>query len=168
MNPISEIPSIPTNAKVTFVNQSAVKLEWLRPKITGVQTHVYYEVECRKTCNDDNVISCDERACRSQVDYLPSKQGLIETHEVITHLSSFVTYQFRIYARNRVSEVAQMMHGIEASFALHTITTNASSEFISLSFPHFRWMHVPNNTITLDKKTARNILALVISPELQS
>ncbi|XP_044164790.1 ephrin type-A receptor 4-like isoform X2 [Acropora millepora] len=122
----TEIPSAPTNAKVTFVNQSAVKLAWLLPEITGVQTHVYYDVECRKTCNDDDVINCDERACGSQVNYLPSKHGLNETHVVITHLSSFVTYEFRIYARNRVSELAQMMHRIEASFTLHRITTNAS------------------------------------------
>lgn len=133
-----EIPSAPTNAKVTFVNQSAVKLAWLLPEITGVQTHVYYDVECRKTCNDDDVINCDERACGSQVNYLPSKHGLNETHVVITHLSSFVTYEFRIYARNRVSELAQMMHRIEASFTLHRITTNASSEFFSLPFSHFR------------------------------
>ena len=138
MNHFLEIPSAPTNAKVTFVNQSAVKLAWLLPVITGVQTHVYYDVECRKTCNDDDVINCDERACGSQVNYLPSKHRLNETHVVITHLSSFVTYEFRIYARNRVSEVAQMLHRIEASFTLHRITTNASSEFFSLPFPHFR------------------------------
>ena len=136
LNPILEIPSIPTNAKLTFVNQSAVKLVWLLPEITGVQTHVYYDVECRKACYDDDVINCDEKACESQVTYLPSKQGLNETHVVITHLSSFVTYEFKIYARNRVSGVAQMMHRIEASFTLHRVTANASSEFSS-SFSSF-------------------------------
>ncbi|XP_015754163.1 PREDICTED: ephrin type-A receptor 3-like [Acropora digitifera] len=82
--------------------------------------------KCRKTCNYDDVMNCDKTACRRQVNYLPSKQGLNETHVVITHLSSFVTYEFRIYAKNRVSEVAQEMHGIEASFTLHRVTTKAS------------------------------------------
>ncbi|KAK2547910.1 Ephrin type-A receptor 5 [Acropora cervicornis] len=71
-------------------------------------------------------MNCDKTACRRQVNYLPSKQGLNETHVVITHLSSFVRYEFRIYAKNRVSEVAQEMHGIEASFTLHRVTTKAS------------------------------------------
>ena len=136
MNHFLEIPSAPTNATVTFVNQSAVKLTWSLPEITGVQTHVYYDVECRKTCNDDDVINCDERACGSQVIYLPSKHGLSVTHVVITHLSSFVTYEFRIYAWNRVSRVAQMMHKIEPNFTLLRVTTNASREFFS-SFSSF-------------------------------
>ena len=82
-------------------------------------------------------MNCDKTACRRQVNYLPSKQGLNETHVVITHLSSFVRYEFRIYAKNRVSEVAQEMHGIEASFTLHRVTTKASSEFLCFSFFSF-------------------------------
>ena len=136
MNHFLEIPSNPTNAKVTFVNQSAVKLAWQLPEITGYQTDVHYDVECRKTCNDDVVSNCDEviAVCGSQVDYLPSKRGLNKTHVVIIHLSSFVTYEFRIYAWNRVSGVAQMMHRVEARFTLHRVTTNASSEFFLLLF----------------------------------
>ncbi|XP_067048827.1 ephrin type-A receptor 7-like isoform X1 [Acropora muricata] len=124
----SEIPSNPTNAKVIFVNQSAVKLAWQVPEITGYQTDVHYDVECRRTCNDSDVSDCDDTlaACGSQVDYLPSKRGLNETHVVITHLSSFVTYEFRIYAWNRVSGVAQKIHRIEASVTLHRVTTSAS------------------------------------------
>ncbi|XP_015760257.1 PREDICTED: ephrin type-A receptor 3-like isoform X2 [Acropora digitifera] len=122
----TEIPSIARNTKVTFVNQSAVKLTWQLPEVTGYHTDVYYDVECRNTCNDNDEVNCDETACRGQVSYLPSKQGLHETHVLITHLSSFVTYEFRIYARNRVSGVAQKMHGIVGNFALYRVTTNAS------------------------------------------
>ena len=139
LNHSLEIPSNPTNAKVIFVNQSAVKLAWRDPEITGYQTDVHYNVECRKTCNDDDVSNWDEiiANCGSQVGYLPSKRGLNETHVVITHLSSFVTYEFRIYAWNRVSGVAQMMHRIQASFTLHRVTTNASREFFLFSFSSF-------------------------------
>ena len=139
MNRFLEIPSNPTNAKVKFVNQSAVKLAWQVPEITGYQTDVLYDVECRKTCNDDDVSNCDETiaTCGSQVDYLPSKRGLKETYVVITHLLSFVTYEFRIYAWNRVSGVAQMKHRIEASFTLYRVTTNASREFFLSSFSAF-------------------------------
>ena len=138
LNHFLEIPSNPTNAKVTFVNQSAVRLAWQVPEITGYQTHVHYDVECRKTCNDDDVSNCDVTiaTCGSQVDYLPSKRGLNETQVVITYLSSFVTYEFRIYAWNRVSRVAQMMHKIEPSSTLLRVTTNASREFLS-SFSSF-------------------------------
>ena len=99
---------------------------------------MHYDVECRKTCNDDDVSNCDVTiaTCGSQVDYLPSKRGLNETQVVITHLSSFVTYEFRIYAWNRVSRVAQMMHKIEPNFTLLRVTTNASREFFS-SFSSF-------------------------------
>ena len=115
-------------------------MAWQVPEITGYQTDVHYDVECLKTCNDDDVGNCDEiiATCGSQVDYLPSKQGLNETHVVIKHLSSFVTYEFRIYAWNRVSGVAQMKHRIEASFTSHRVTTNASREFFLSSFLHFR------------------------------
>ena len=134
MNHSLEIPSNPTNAKAIFVNQSAVKLAWQVPEITGYQTDVHYDVECRKTCNDNDVSDCDDTlaACGSQVNYLPSKRGLNETQVVITHLSSFVTYEFRIYAWNRVSGVAQKIHRIEASFTSHRVTTSASREFFSL------------------------------------
>ena len=158
MNTFLEIPSTPTNTKVTFVNQSAVKLAWQLPEITGIQTDVYYDVECRKTCNEDDVMNCDETACRRQVNYLPSKQGLNETHVVITHVSSFVTYEFRIYARNRVSEVAQKMHGIEASFILLRVTTNASSEFVCFPLPLFRQMDVLNNIIIVHWNATRSLL----------
>ena len=134
LNHFLEIPSFPRNTKATFVNQSAVKLTWQLPEITGYHTDVYYDVECRNTCNDDDEVNCDETACWGQVSYLPSKQGFNETHVLITHLSSFVTYEFRIYAGNRVSGVAQMMHGIVGNFALYRVTTNASSESVCFLF----------------------------------
>ena len=87
LNTFLEIPSAPTNTKVTFVNQSVVKLAWQLPEITGVQTDVCYDVECRKTCNYDDVLNCGKTVCRRQVYYLPSTQGLNETFVVITHLS---------------------------------------------------------------------------------
>ena len=134
LNHFLEIPSIPRNTKVTFVNQSAVKLTWQLPEVTGYHTDVYYDVECRNTCNDDDEENCDETACRGQVSYLPSKQGLHETQVLITRLSSFVTYEFRIYARNRVSGVAQKLHGVVGNFALYRVTTNASSESVCFLF----------------------------------
>ena len=130
LNHFLEIPSIPRNTKVTLVNQSAVKLTWQLPEVTGYHTDVYYDVECRNTCNDDDEVNCDGTACRGQVSYLPSKQGLHETHVLITRLSSFVTYEFRIYARNRVSGVAKKLHGVVGNFALYRVTTNASSESV--------------------------------------
>ena len=126
------MPTIPKNINVAFVNQSVVELRWLPPAITGDQTHVYYDVDCRTPCanNDDN--ECVEKECKSVVTYLPRKERLNVTHVMVTNLSTFVNYTFKIYAKNRVSEVAKRRHGVEVSFTAISIRTNGSSKFLSL------------------------------------
>jgi len=124
------LPTIPRSIDVTFVNQSAVELRWLPPAITGDQTHMYYDVHCQKPCanNDDN--ECVDKECESIVTYLPRKEGLNVTHVTVTNLSTFVNYAFKIYAKNRVSEVAKRRHGVKGDFTAVSVRTNGSSKFL--------------------------------------
>ena len=124
------LPTIPRNISVSFVNQSAVELTWLPPAITGNQTHLYYDVDCSKPCEDDN--DCVNEECGNEVTYLPYEEGLNVTHVMVTNLSSFVNYTFKIYAKNRVSEVAKRRHGVKEKFAAITVRTNGTGEFLSL------------------------------------
>ena len=123
-------PTVPRNITLVFVNQSAVELRWLSPNITGDQTHVYYDVDCRKPCDNDDNNECVDKECGNDVTYLPYKKDLNMTKVMITNLSSFVNYTFKIYAKNRVSEVAKRRHGVEGIFTAINVRTNGSSKFL--------------------------------------
>ncbi|XP_068753369.1 ephrin type-A receptor 7-like isoform X1 [Montipora capricornis] len=122
----TEIPSAPKNVKVTFVNQTVIGLTWGPPETTDDQSRVYYDVECWETCNENKDNKCHDRVCDNDVNYIPSKQGINKTQVMITNLSSFVNYKLTIYSRNRVSDLAQEMHGLKGNFALISVTTNES------------------------------------------
>ena len=126
------LPTIPRSIDVTFVNESVVELTWLPPAITGDQTHVYYDVDCQKPCVNDDDNECIYKECGSVVTYFPRKEGLNVTHVMVTNLSTFVNYTFKIYANNRVSEVARRRHGVEGDFTAISVRTNGSSKFLSL------------------------------------
>lgn len=116
------------DVNVTFVNQSAVRIEWLPPAITGDQTHILYELDCREPCDTDGDNDCADDACKSDVTYIPYKEGLNVTYVLVMNLSSFVNYTFKIYSKNRVSEVAKRRHGVEGIFTTITVRTNGSSK----------------------------------------
>ena len=121
-----EIPSAPQNVNVIFVNQSTLEIQWQPPVETGVQTYVFYEVECRRSCEGEDKSKCVDKACGSDVIFKPRKDGLNITHIIVGNLTSFVNYTIKVYARNRVSNVAKRIHGIPANFAAITIRTNGS------------------------------------------
>ena len=123
------LPSVPRNVTITFVDQSAVEIRWLPPVITGDQTHVYYDVSCRKAC--DNNEKCLEEYCERGVNYMPNKEGLNATEVIVADLSPFGNYSFKIYAKNRVSEVAKKRHGVEGRFIGIVVRTNESSELLT-------------------------------------
>ena len=121
-----EIPSAPQNVNVIFVNQSTLEIQRQPPVETGVQTYVFYEVECRQPCEGEDKSKCVDKACGSDVIFKPRKDGLNITHVIVGNLTSFVNYTIKVYARNRVSDVAKRIHGIPANFAAITIRTNGS------------------------------------------
>ena len=126
-----EIPSAPQNVNVIFVNQSTLEIQWQLPVETGVQTYVFYEVECRRSCEGEDKSKCVDKACGSDVIFKPRKDGLNITHIIVGNLTSFVNYTIKVYARNRVSDVAKRIHGIPANFAAITIRTNGSRKLAS-------------------------------------
>ncbi len=83
-------------------------------------------MDCRKPCNSDDDNECVDEACGSDVNYIPYKEGLNVTYVMVTNLSSFVNYTFKIHVKNRVSEVAKRRHGVEGIFSTITVTTNGS------------------------------------------
>ena len=126
------VPSAPNNFQVIFVNQSALELQWELPVVTGDQTHVFYEVECHRPCGSEDKSKCVDKACGSDTSFKPRKDGLNITHVIVGNLTSFVNYTIKVYARNRVSDVAKRIHGIQANFAEITIRTNGSRKLASI------------------------------------
>ena len=118
-----ELPSAPRNVTATFLNQSAIGLTWKSPEIIGDQSHVFYDVSCLRPCNNDAQTKCADELCQNDVKYIPFNKGLNTTTVLVTNLSPFVNYTFKVYARNRVSEVAKRRHGIEGNFTVITVTT---------------------------------------------
>ncbi|KAL9970842.1 hypothetical protein ACROYT_G023292 [Oculina patagonica] len=120
------LPSTPRKVNAAFVNQSAVEIRWLPPLVTGDTSHVLYGINCRKLCNINDEKKCVEESCGSGVNYIPNKEGLIMTQVIVTNLSSFMNYTFKVYAMNRVSEVAKRKHGVEGNFTTITIRTTGT------------------------------------------
>ena len=123
------LPSAVRNVHVVFVNQSALEIQWLPPAIIGVQTRVFYDVDCRKPCGKDDGNECVDKACGGDVIFIPYRDGLNTTQVIVTNLFSFVNYTIKIYARNRVSELAKRKYGIKETFTAITVRTNGSGEF---------------------------------------
>ena len=105
-------------------------LRWLSPTIIGDQTSVFYDVGCRKPCDNDDDNECVDKECGNDVTYLPYKEDLDIAEVMVTNLSSFVNYTFKIYATNRVSEVAKRRHGVVGHYAQIFVRTNGSSKFL--------------------------------------
>jgi len=94
---------------------------------------VYYDVDCRKPCDNDDDNECVDKECGNDVIYLPYKEDLDMAEVTITNLYTFVNYTFKIYAKNRVSEVAKRRHGVEGNYAVIFVRTNGSSKFLSFT-----------------------------------
>ena len=127
------LPSAPRNVHATFVNQSAVEIRWQPPLVTGDTSHVIYKVDCRKQCNINDENNCVEESCGSGVSYIPNKDGLNVTQVIVRNLLSYMNYTFKVYAKNRVSEVAKRKHEVEGNFTTITMSTAGTSEFVKFS-----------------------------------
>ena len=128
------IPSHPRNAITLFVNQSSATITWLPPAMTGDQ--VFYEVECRRTCETDSK-ACTDEICggNDNTDFVFMNKSYATTMTIpgtMGLLSPFVNYTCKIIAKNRVSEVAARKHQVEASITTITFKTNGSGKPVSL------------------------------------
>ena len=105
-----------------------MELKWQSPTVTGDQTHVSYDVNCLKPCEGEEENNFFNKACESDVIFIPRKDSFNVTHVIVGNLTSYVNYTMKIYAKNRVSEVARRKHGIEASLLEITVRTNGSGK----------------------------------------
>ncbi|XP_068753365.1 ephrin type-A receptor 3-like isoform X3 [Montipora capricornis] len=102
------IPSEPRNTSVSFVNETSAVVTWLPPATTGYPpSTVFYDVDCRKTCEDAAGSGCGDQTCNSGIGAQLSMQGLNTTNFTATNLASFVNYTCNIKAGNRVSKIAE-------------------------------------------------------------
>ncbi|XP_022803828.1 ephrin type-A receptor 3-like isoform X2 [Stylophora pistillata] len=120
------IPSGPQNIQAIFVNRSALALQWQPPTVTGDQTQVIYDLDCHRPCEGESDNKCVYKACGNNVIFTPRKDSLNITHVTIENLFPFINYTIKIYARNRVSDLAKRKYGIEANLTEITVRTNRS------------------------------------------
>ena len=121
------IPSSPRDVKVSFVNQSVVEITWQPPVVHGDQTHVSYEIDCRiqKICS---IHDCLYEDCGNDIKHIPNTKDLEINHLTVAGLSPLTNYTFKIFAKNRVSQVAKRKHRVELNFAKLTIRTKGSGK----------------------------------------
>ena len=126
-----ETPSKPRSASVYFVNESSAILTWLIPEITGTQTNVWYDVNCRPSC--ENFSGCEKETCDSDIDSQLTGEGLETTIFTAANLASFVNYTCKITALNRVSKITAakiQASKSEQSFTYVTLKIKGSGKFI--------------------------------------
>lgn len=80
-------------------------------------------------CEEKDEDKCANKVCGSDVIFTPKKKGLNVSHVIVGNLSSFVLYTMKIFAKNRVSELARRKYGIEGNLTEITVRTNRSGEF---------------------------------------
>ncbi len=91
---------------------------------------MFYKIDCRKPCNITEENKCFQESCGNDVSYIPNKEILNVTQVIVTNLLSFMNYIFKVYAMNRVSEVAKRKHGVEGNFTTIAMRTTGTSEFV--------------------------------------
>ncbi|XP_078355358.1 ephrin type-A receptor 4-like, partial [Oculina patagonica] len=117
-------PSEPKHLRKLAINQTTVSLSWKRPRRLGGRTDLFYEIECKIVCQEDQ-LSCSQD-CGSQVLFLPRQENLSQTKATVTNLFSGTAYIFKIYAKNGVSDVAEK-DGFSSKFAKLEVTTLESA-----------------------------------------
>lgn len=122
------IPSNPRDVITHFFNRSSVTINWLPPTITG--DLVFYEVECRRTCKIEGK-DCAEEICGGDGHtglVFQSKSYATKVTIPSKTFSPFVNYTCKIIAKNRVSDVAERKHKVEAVSTTITFKTNGSGK----------------------------------------
>ena len=91
---------------------------------------VFYEVECKRTC-ELNGNDCAEEACDDNAGFV-FKDKIYSTKVMIPEttraLSAYVSYTCKNIAKNKVSEIAKTKHKIEARSATISLRTKASGK----------------------------------------
>lgn len=127
------IPSAPRHLRKLDFNQTTVSLSWSQPRHLGGRNDLFYEIECKIVCREDE-LSCSQD-CGTQVLFLPRQGNFSQTKATVTNLFPRTGYIFKIYAKNGVSAVAEK-DGYSSKFATSEVTTLESGIAISLIRSH--------------------------------
>ena len=114
------IPSAPRHLRDLAINQTTVSLSWAPPRHLGGRNDLFYEIECKIACREDE-LSCSQD-CGTQVLFLPMQGNFSQTKATVTNLFPRTGYIFKIYAKNGVSAVAEK-DGHSSKFATLEVTT---------------------------------------------
>ena len=120
------LPSAPRHLRNLLTNQTTVSLSWAHSRHLGGRTDLFYEIECKILCREDQQ-SCSQD-CGSQVLFDPQQANLSQTRVTVTNLFSRTAYRFKIYAKNGVSAVAEK-EGFPSRFAKLDVTTLESGQY---------------------------------------
>ncbi|XP_020600982.1 ephrin type-A receptor 4-like [Orbicella faveolata] len=118
------IPSAPRHLRKLDFNQTTVSLSWSQPRHLGGRNDLFYEIECKIVCREDE-LSCSQD-CGTQVLFLPRQGNFSQTKATVTNLFPRTGYIFKIYAKNGVSAVAEK-DGYSSKFATSEVTTLESA-----------------------------------------
>lgn len=99
-------PSAPRSLFSTFHNATFVTMEWSPPKHFGGRSDINYEVECKQCSNNGE--HCDKE-CDDAHEVQKYLRVLTNTSTLATvkNLTPYTYYQFKVYAKNGVSKVAE-------------------------------------------------------------
>lgn len=114
------IPSAPRHIRKLGFNQTTVSLSWSQPRHLGGRNDLFYEIECKIVCREDE-LSCSQD-CGTQVLVLTRQGNFSQTKASVTNLFPRTGYIFKIYAKNGVSAVAEK-DGHSPKFATLEVTT---------------------------------------------
>ena len=120
MSGLLGIPSAPRHLRKLYFNQTTVRLSWSQPRHLGGRNDLFYEIECKIVCREDE-LSCSQD-CGTQVLFLPKQGNLSQTNAIVTNLFPRTRYIFKVYAKNGVSAVAEK-DGHSSKFATSEVTT---------------------------------------------
>ena len=123
------IPSAPRHSRKLDFNQTSVSLSWSQPRHLGGRNDLFYEIECKIVCREDE-LSCSQD-CGTQVLFLPRQANFSETRATVTNLFPRTGYIFKIFAKNGVSAVAEK-DGYSSMFVTLDVTTLESGIAITL------------------------------------
>uniref|UniRef100_A0A8C5FHP0 receptor protein-tyrosine kinase n=1 Tax=Gadus morhua TaxID=8049 RepID=A0A8C5FHP0_GADMO len=137
-SPCSRPPSAPRNL-VSFINDTALFLQWAAPSDAGGRKDLSYNVLCQR-CKGNHGDGAPCEPCEADLRFIPRPLGLTVTSVAVLDFALHGNYTFHVEAVNGVSSLAV----VARSLANITVTTHQSvkRDWSSLSSIAISWTEV--------------------------
>ncbi|CAL8362298.1 unnamed protein product [Gadus morhua 'NCC'] len=119
-SPCSRPPSAPRNL-VSFINDTALFLQWAAPSDAGGRKDLSYNVLCQR-CKGNHGDGAPCEPCEADLRFIPRPLGLTVTSVAVLDFALHGNYTFHVEAVNGVSSLAV----VARSLANITVTTHQS------------------------------------------